>query len=115
MGDWRDVYESRSSEKVKKAARVKNAALIPVDASATFRSGQDYKDIVEFRELMKSDSVSEQFVRCFVTKLLVYANGVEPSDYTQVEAIVRKSAQHGYRIVETIAAVVDSPLFREQR
>ena len=115
MGDWRDVYESRSSEKVKKAARVKNAALIPVDASATFRSGQDYKDIVEFRELMKSDSVSEQFVRCFVTKLLVYANGVEPSDYTQVQAIVRKSAQHGYRIVETIAAVVDSPLFREQR
>ena len=53
-------------------------------------------------------------MRCFITKLLTYANGVEPRDSTQVEKIVAKSAANDYRIVDTIAAVIDSPLFREE-
>ena len=35
-------------------------------------------------------------------------------DYTEIEKIVGRSAECDYRIVETIAAVIDSPLFREE-
>jgi hypothetical protein len=63
---------------------------------------------------MQNDASRDRFVRCFVTKLLTYANGIEPQNFTEVEEIVRASAQHDYRIVETIAAVIDSPLFREE-
>lgn len=110
MGGWRDKYPDRSAEK-----RNEKAASIAVDASATFRNGASYQDITEFRKLMRSDSVRDRFVRCFITKLLTYANGVEPKDYTEVENILKKSAENEYRIVDTIAAVIDSPLFRESR
>ena len=53
-------------------------------------------------------------MRCFIGKLLTYANGVEPENYWELEKIMARSAQHGYRIIDTIAAVIDSPLFREE-
>ena len=45
---------------------------------------------------------------------VTYANGEElkASDYAEIEAIVDISTDHDYRIIETIAAVIDSPLFR---
>ena len=86
---------------------------IAVDSSAQFRNGSDYSDIVEYRELMKSDSNRDRFVRCFIVKLLAYANGEEPENYWEIEKILEKSAARDYRIVDTIAAVIDSPLFRE--
>jgi hypothetical protein len=46
--------------------------------------------------------------------LPIYANGVEPKNYWELEKILAKSAESDYLIIETIAAVVDSPLFREQ-
>ena len=84
-----------------------------MDSSAQFRNGSDYSDIVEYRELMKSDSNRDRFVRCFIVKLLAYANGEEPENYWEIEKILEKSAARDYRIVDTIAAVIDSPLFRE--
>ena len=93
--------------------RGKDTTLISIDASAKFRSGAEYRDITEFRKLMQTDTSRDRFVRCFITKLLTYANGTEPEDYTQIEKILEKSAANDYRIVDTIAAVVDSPLFRE--
>ncbi|WP_283431054.1 DUF1588 domain-containing protein [Neorhodopirellula lusitana] len=106
------------NEKVRSGKNNKRGAAtvasgIPIDASAKFRSGAEYRDIIEFRELMKADASRDRFVRCFITKLLTYANGTEPEDYTEVERILAKSAENDYRIVDTIAAVVDSPLFRE--
>ncbi len=115
MGAWRDTYETPAEEgnKSKKQRRAK-ADVIPVDASASFLSGAEYRDIVEFRQLMQTRANRDRFVRCFVTKLLTYANGEEPNNYSEIEKIVAKSAEHDYRIVPTIAAVIDSPLFREQ-
>lgn len=86
----------------------------PVDASARFRSGRKYRDIVAYRKLLVSDANRDRFVRCFVTKLLTYANGVEPceADFAAVNDILARSAESGHRIIDTIAAVVDSPLFR---
>ena len=144
MGQWRDHYTSRGAEVTKgdKVSGQQNAnpnlegesdaeptkvpkknrkrgpraaiTLVSVDASAKFRSGIKYRDITEFRELMKSDISRDRFVRCFITKLLTYANGTDPKDYTGIENILATSAANEYRIIDTIAAVIDSPLFREQ-
>jgi hypothetical protein len=87
---------------------------IPVDAAAKFRSGAEYRDITEYRKHLLTDANRDRFVRCFITKLLTYANGTEPDDYSELEKILSKSAENEYRIIDTIAAVIDSPLFREE-
>ena len=125
VGAWRDEYidvslpnepaeDAKDKAETGRNRRQRNVPVaIPIDASATFLSGASYRDISEFRELMKNDASRDRFVRCFVTKLLTYANGVEPENFTEIEAIVQQSARHDYRIIDTIAAVIDSPLFRE--
>lgn len=142
MGEWRDFYASRkvdvtaddkvsgqqnakpkpegseqaptANKKNRKKGAGKDTMLIAIDASAKFRSGAQYQNISDFRKIMQSDASRDRFVRCFITKLLTYANGSEPDDYTEVEKILAKSAETEHRIIDTIAAVVDSPLFREQ-
>ena len=88
---------------------------IPVDSTAKFRNGFEYQNIVEYREHLLSDANRDRFVRCFISKLLTYANGEEPEDYWELEKILSKSAENEFRIIDTIAAVVDSPLFREEQ
>ncbi|HIF00655.1 MAG TPA: hypothetical protein EYG03_05560 [Planctomycetes bacterium] len=46
-----------------------------------------------------------------MTKRLTYANGVEPGEMDRIPA---KSAEHDYRIADTIAAAIDSSLLREE-
>lgn len=88
---------------------------IPVDASERFPDGDAYRDIVDYRKILLTPRNQERFVRCFITKLLTYANGVEPAatDRKEIDDLVTISASHDYRIVETISAVVNSSLFRE--
>ncbi|MGI9471405.1 MAG: DUF1592 domain-containing protein, partial [Rubripirellula sp.] len=116
MGAWRDNYTMHLTDPAEKGKRngSLNAEGIPIDASAEFRSGAAYNDIAEFRELMQAPVNRDRFVRCFITKLLTYANGQTPDDYTEIERILAKSAENDYRIIDTMAAVVDSRLFREQ-
>lgn len=120
-GSWRHTYTVQSEmDKATKASATKRAkpqvTKIAIDAGATFQSGASYSNLRGYRDILASKVNQERIVRCFVTKLLTYANGVEPSsaDFAQVDRIVAVSARHNYRIVETIAAVIDSPLFREQ-
>ena len=133
MGAWRSAYtmqiakkpprselqkikledQERAAEGLPPTAKPWENKPIPVDASARFRSGIEYRDITEFRQQMRSDANRDRFVRCFISKLLTYANGEAPDDYAEIERILSKSAENGYRIIDTIAAVVDSPLFRE--
>ena len=86
---------------------------IPVDASERFPDGDAYHDIVEYRKILLTPRNQERFVRCFITKLLTYANGVEPlaADRKEIDDLVTVSEKHDYRIVDTIAAVINSPLF----
>ncbi len=120
VGGWRDVYdmpaETSATDEATKAngRRGTKPAGIPIDASASFLSGAEYTDITGFGLLMQSKANQDRFLRNFVIKLLTYANGEEPDDYNEIEKIVAKSAEYNYRIVETIAAVIDSPLFREE-
>ncbi|MGI9243943.1 MAG: DUF1588 domain-containing protein [Verrucomicrobiales bacterium] len=133
MGAWRDRYtmqiakrpprkelamiEREDRERAKQGlpplAKPWENKPIAVDASAKFRNGSEYHDIVGFRQLMLTGSNRDRFVRCMITKMLTYANGVEPDDYVGIERILSVSADNGYRIIDTIAAVIDSPLFRE--
>ena len=134
VGAWRDAYTMQIAPRPsrlelqriqKEDERLASLGLPPtpkpwenkpmrLDASSKFRNGESYQDIVEYRELMSSEIYRDRFIRCFISKLLTYANGDEPENRWEVEKILQKSALHDYRIVETIAAVIDSPLFREE-
>lgn len=115
VGAWREDYTAHLEAVAKGRGRTAMAKKpIPIDASATFRNGTEYEDIRGFRRLMQTDANRDRFVRCFITKLLTYANGTEPNDYSAVEEIQATSAEHDYRIIDTIAAVIHSPLFREE-
>jgi len=134
QGAWREEYTMQIAPKPSKAEledirkedeRLASLGLpplpkpwenkpIPVDASAQFRNGHEYHNIGEYRQELQNHANRDRFVRCFIAKLLTYANGVEPDDYWELEKILAKSAENDYRIIETIAAVVDSPLFREE-
>lgn len=134
VGAWRDEYTMQIAKRPSKAAlqeiekedqRLASLGLpplprpwenkpIPIDSTARFRNGFEYNDIVEYRQHLLSDANRDRFVRCFIAKLLTYANGAEPENYWELEKILSKSAENEYRIVDTIAAVIDSPLFREE-
>ncbi|MDF1814027.1 MAG: DUF1592 domain-containing protein [Verrucomicrobiales bacterium] len=122
-GAWRDSYTAPSpmplnedGVKPGKKKLKKTSLKIPVDASAEFRNGNEYNDITEYRKLLLTAANRDRFVRCFITKLLTYANGVEPddTDFVAIDNILSRSAEKEYRIVDTIAAVINSPLFREE-
>lgn len=122
-GSWRDSYTvpapppaDTEAEQVAAKNRKPNDIKILIDASATFRNGSEYRDILGYRKQFMSPANRDRFVRCFISKLLTYANGKEPepSDFTEIDRILAVSAKHGYRIVETLAAVIHSPIFREE-
>lgn len=119
-GAWRSVYvapEPMDAVPAKaKNRRKADPVTIPIDASAKFRNGAEYQDIVGYRKQLMTDANRDRFVRCFISKLLTYANGAEPEegDFAEIEKILKRSAKRDYRVVDTIAAVVDSPLFRER-
>lgn len=134
MGAWRDMYtmqiaprpSAKELEKIEQEdERLASLGLpsipkpwenepIPIDSTAQFRNGNQYNDIIRYRKLMTSEANRDRFVRCFISKLLTYANGEEPENYWELEKILEESAKHDYRIIDTIAAVVHSPLFREE-
>ena len=133
VGAWRDEYtmhiarkpsreqlaeienldQERAEAGLPPTARPWENKPIPVDAASRFPDGARYNDITEYRKHLLTDKNRDRFVRCFITKLLTYANGMEPDDDLELDKILSRSAQNEYRIIDTIAAVVDSPLFRE--
>lgn len=117
VGAWRNSYDGKPMDgSVKQAGFGEIASTgLSIDSSATLPDGTYYGDISGFRQQLSSKANLDRFVRCFVTKLLTYANGEEPDDFIEVEKIVAKSAEHEHRILATISAVIDSPLFREVR
>ena len=120
-GAWREAYvvtvppELIEGEEAIPEKRWPKSS-IPVDSSAQFRNGTEYQDITEYRNYIIGGARRDRFVRSFITKLLTYANGVEPGarDFAEIDKILTKSAENDYRIVDTISAVIDSPLFREE-
>jgi len=98
IGRWRGHY--RLGEK-----------MVPIDASATFH-GQPFKDIVEFKALLKSRE--REFARCLIEKLLVHALGRELTfaDQPIVRALLTQAAPQGYRLRDLVVLVCISEAFR---
>lgn len=133
VGAWRDEYtmhiapepsrtalleiekqdRQRAAEELPPTEKPWNNTPIPVDAASRLPDGSEYRNIMDYRRHLLSDENRERFVRCFIEKLLTYANGSEPEDAKELEGILSRSSEHDYRIVDTIAAVIDSPLFRD--
>ena len=90
--------------------------MIPPFSYATFRTGAKYRDIIGYRKQLLTDADRDRFVRCFIAKLLTYAKGVEPgdADFVEIDRILFRWPEQEYGIIDTIAAVVDSPMFREE-
>ncbi|HIL70404.1 MAG TPA: DUF1585 domain-containing protein [Verrucomicrobia bacterium] len=74
-------------------------------------TGQTNKTIVRMHQVRIS------LTKFSALRLLIYANGVESgdTDFAEVEKILAKSAENDYRIIDIIAAVLHSPLFREEK
>lgn len=133
IGAWREAYamhiaakpsrqalqeieeqdRRRAAQGAAPAERPWEREPIPIDAAARFPGGAAYDGIVEYRRLLSADEYRDRFVRCFIEKLLTYANGRKFENSPEIESILAKSAENDYRILDTIAAVIDSPLFRE--
>ena len=88
-----ESVEKNANHKKQRKSEVQSK-LIAVDASAKFRGGSQYRNIVEYRKLMEANAARDRFVRCFITKLSIYANGTEPEDYSELEKILEKSAEN---------------------
>ena len=73
------------------------------------------RDSTGYRAALLTPANRDRFVRCFITKALTYANGIEPTKahYAEIEKILTHSARHNHQILDTLAALIHSPLFRE--
>jgi hypothetical protein len=82
----------------------------PIDPSGRFGSAE-FQDVRSFKaELLKRH---EQFARCFVEKLLVFALGREltVADRPQIRHIVEHAAADGYRVRDLVLGCIESELF----
>lgn len=110
-GAWRDLYEIQPPEGQGKPIK------LPIEAHATFRNGQAYHDVTGYRAALITPINRDRFVRCFITKTLTYANGVAPAKahHAEIQKILTRSATQNHRILDTLATLLHSPLFREER
>jgi hypothetical protein len=82
----------------------------PIDSSGRFGSS-DFQDVRSFKAALLSRR--DQFARCFVEKLLVFALGREltVADRPQIRRIVETAAADGYRVRDLVLGCVASELF----
>jgi hypothetical protein len=84
----------------------------PIDASGVLVDGTPLREPADLRKAMLSRS--DAFMTTATEKLLTYAlgRGVQYYDMPTVRAIVRRSAQNGYRFSSMVLGVVESAPFR---
>lgn len=102
IGRWRDHYP-----KANKQAR----QGLPIDTAATMANGQEVKDLVEFKAMLRERE--PQVARCLTEKLLTYATGrlLESTDRGEVDRIVGEIQKNGYRLRDLVHEVVQSEIF----
>lgn len=84
-----------------------------VDASATLLSGQKFKDINEFRNLVLQDK--EHLAKNLARQFAIYATGkgYRFKDRQHLDQAVKKSKSSQYGIQTLLHEVIQSPLFQE--
>jgi hypothetical protein len=117
MGGWRDRYRGIDETKPPAPGLGKNGHPfafhfgLPVDASGELPDGRPFRDIRDFKRLVREDD--ELLARNLVRQLLIYATGapVRFSDRPEVEKILQQAALRRYGLRTLVHAVVQSPLF----
>ena len=99
VGRWRDKYRGDRN---------------PIDASTVMANGDKIKDIVEFKQMLKSRK--PLIVRNLTGKMLTYATGrkLEATDRGEVDQIVSQLAKKEDRLKELVHLVVQSKIFRSK-
>ncbi len=86
-----------------------------IDASGTLPDGTKFDGALQLRQLLAT-SRRDQFVRCLVEKMLVYAvgRGTEYYDKCAVDKIVADIRQKDFRFAYVIAGIIQSDPFQKQ-
>ncbi len=89
---------------------------VPIDASGELPGGLEFRGPAELRQLLLTVK-REQYVRCFVEKLMTYAlgRGLTYRDQCAVTEIVRASAASDYRFSDVVTGIVTSRPFRQRQ
>ncbi|MCA1595507.1 MAG: DUF1592 domain-containing protein, partial [Chloroflexi bacterium] len=92
-----------------------NDGKLPIDSSGTLADGRKFHGPAELRALLVNNK--DQFARSLSEKMLTYAlgRGLESYDRCSLDGIVKQVRSGQYHFSSLIAAVVDSPPFRERR
>jgi hypothetical protein len=98
VGKWRDKDQDQ-----------------PIDATGTLADGKAFQGVEELKALLLSRK--EDFVRCFVERMLTYALGrkLEYYDAATVKQIVQAVGQDGYKFSRVVVDVAKSYPFRHRR
>ena len=86
-----------------------------INASGTLPNGDTIRGATELKAVLMQRK--EQFVRCLVEKMLIYAlgRGLEYYDYCTVSAICEHVSQSNYRFFSMVQAIVNSNAFQMRR
>ena len=96
VGRWRDTYPETKTR---------------IDPTATLTTGENVKDIVEFKKLLVSRK--KQVIRCLTEKMLVYSSGrmLAPADRGETDHIVSQLETKGNGLRDLVKLVVESKVF----
>ncbi len=88
---------------------------LPIDASGVLPDGTPFNDVAELKTALLARP--DRFVGALTEKLLTYAlgRGLEHYDMPAVRRIVRRAAEHDYRLSAVVLGIVESLPFRERR
>ncbi len=116
IGGWRAQYRSLEkgtpiSLKMPDGTGVRYKAGPAVDASGETAQSEPFADIAAFQKLALAKP--ELIARAFVTQMLTYATGAEPSysDRREVERIVTETKATSYGVRSLIHEMAESRLF----
>lgn len=103
IGRWRTKYPKQAGK------------TPPVDSTGEFASGEAYADFAGFREILvttRRDAVT----RNLIEKLLMYATGrrMERVDQYEIDDILKRVQQQGYRFRPLVTEVLTSRIFRSR-
>jgi hypothetical protein len=120
MGGWRDRYRAIDETKKAELGRGKNGHAfefhfgLPVDAAGELPDGRSFKDIRDFKNLLRQEDV--MLARNLTRQLAIYATGapVRFSDRATIEQIVAGAKSHDYGVRALIHGLVQSDLFQRK-
>jgi hypothetical protein len=119
VGGWRNRYRSTGEGEDAKGIGKNGHAFTfkygqPVDSSGKVASGEEFRDIREFKQLLLMDE--RALARNMVKQFVAYGTGtpVRFGDREAVERILDLAAKDRYRMRTLIHEIVQSKLFREK-